>query len=80
MKTKEELNELKEEVETLNEKQRELTDEELEKIHGGAFGSDGWYALCPSCNYVIARGNLIPPTARYCPECNCWVTLNIVYK
>ena len=36
MKTTEELNELKEEVETLNEKLRELTDEELEQVVGGA--------------------------------------------
>ena len=35
MKTKEELNELKEEVETLNEKQRELTEEELAQVSGG---------------------------------------------
>ena len=36
MKTKEELNELKEEVETLKQKLRELTDEELEQVCGGA--------------------------------------------
>ena len=36
MKTKEELNALKEEVETLNEKLHELTDEELEQVTGGA--------------------------------------------
>ena len=35
MKTKEELNELKEEVETLNKKLHELTDEELEQVSGG---------------------------------------------
>ena len=35
MKTKEELNALKEEVETLNEKLKELTDEELEQVNGG---------------------------------------------
>ena len=37
MKTKEELNALKEEVETLNEKLHELTDEELERVTGGGF-------------------------------------------
>ena len=37
MKTKEELNEIKEEVETLNEKLHELTDEELEQVTGGGF-------------------------------------------
>ncbi len=35
MKTKEELNEIKEEVETLNEKLHELTDEELAQVTGG---------------------------------------------
>ena len=36
MKTKEELNALKEEVENLNEKLRELTEEELAEVCGGA--------------------------------------------
>ena len=35
MKTKEELNELKEEVETLNKKLAELTEEELVQVSGG---------------------------------------------
>ena len=35
MKTKEELNKIKEEVETVNEKLQELTDEELEQVNGG---------------------------------------------
>ena len=35
MKTKEELNALKEEVETLNKKLHELTEEELEQVSGG---------------------------------------------
>ena len=35
MKTKEELNKIKEEVETVNEKLQELTEEELEKVTGG---------------------------------------------
>ena len=35
MKTKEELNALKEEVETLNRKLHELTDEELAQVSGG---------------------------------------------
>ena len=37
MKTKEELNALKEEVEALNKKLHELTDEELEQVSGGEF-------------------------------------------
>ena len=36
MKTAEELNALKEEVETLNKKLAELTDEELSQVSGGA--------------------------------------------
>ena len=39
MKTKEELNALKEEVETLNKKLAELTEEELAQVSGGAAGS-----------------------------------------
>ena len=35
MKTKEELNALKEEVEAVNEKLHELTEEELEQVMGG---------------------------------------------
>ena len=35
MKSKEELNALKEEVETLNKKLHELTDEELAQVSGG---------------------------------------------
>ena len=35
-KTKEELNALKEEVESVNEKLQELTEEELEQVCGGA--------------------------------------------
>ena len=36
MKSKEELNIIKEEVESLNEKLTELTEEELEQVTGGA--------------------------------------------
>ena len=42
MKTKEELNALKEEVETLNNKLKELTDDELKQVTGGVdFGGLG---------------------------------------
>ena len=40
MKTKEELNALKEEVETLHGKLKELTEEELKFVAGGEFGED----------------------------------------
>ena len=39
MKTPDELNALKEEVETLNKKLHELTDEELAQVCGGVTGS-----------------------------------------
>ena len=49
MKTKEELKALKEEVETLNKKLAELTDEEQEQVSGGTN-----YPPCgsPVCNYA----------------------------
>ena len=37
MKTQEELNILKEEVEAMNEKLKELTEEEIEEVVGGAY-------------------------------------------
>ena len=40
MKSKEELNALKEEVETLNKKLHELTDDELSQVSGGAYIKD----------------------------------------
>ena len=43
MKTKEELNALKEEVETMSRKRRELTDEELAQVSGGAGGGIGFF-------------------------------------
>ena len=50
MKTKEELNEIKEEVEKLDTKLRELTEEELEQVTGGNNGHNGFG---PS---VVVRG------------------------
>ena len=38
MKTKEELNDLKEEVENLNKKLAELSEDELAEVTGGGFG------------------------------------------
>lgn len=79
-KSKEELDALKKEVETVNRKLHELTEEELEKIHGGAFGPDRWEALCPDCNYSIASGEAsLPPFVIRCPRCDRMVAPNIVY-
>ena len=47
MKTKEELNKLKEEVEDVNEKLHELTEEELKQVTGG---------LAPSDKHDVAPG------------------------
>ena len=45
-KTKEELNALKEEAETVNGKLHELTDEELAKVSGGRTAESGdWYEI-----------------------------------
>ena len=41
MKTKEELNEIKEEIEKLDTKLHELTEEELEQVTGGGSGPGG---------------------------------------
>ena len=55
MKTKEELNALKKEVETVNKKLAELTEEELAQVSGGAFlpvesgGNDVIYFKCTKC-------------------------------
>ena len=63
MKTKEELNTLKEEVETLNKKLAELSDEELEQIVGGVdrgltniyIGSVGGYTRRIAKSGLVAR-------------------------
>ena len=48
MKSKEELNALKEEVEAVNEKLQELTEEELAQVTGGAYqGPDLIIAYAP---------------------------------
>ena len=53
MKTKEELNELREEVETLNRKLHELSEEELRQVTGG-YG-----------NITIAGGTVSATTGGY---------------
>ena len=49
MKTKEELNALKEEVETLNEKLNELTEEELAQVTGGCKPENPFTGGTESC-------------------------------
>ena len=57
MKTKEELNALKEEVETLNKKLHELTEEELAQVAAGVVPHDffPWRVVEPGLEPAIAR-------------------------
>lgn len=48
MNTKDELNVLKEEVEALNEKRLQLSEEELNKVSGGSV-----YQRCPKCGGIM---------------------------
>ena len=50
-KTKEELNEIKEEVETVNEKLAELTPEEIAQVSGGGLATHA-YAVAPHISKV----------------------------
>ena len=52
MKTKEELNTLKEEVETLNKKLAELTEEEFAQVAGGD-GRKRYDAKCKNCGKLV---------------------------
>ena len=52
MKTKEELNALKEEVETVSKKLTGLTEEELEQVSGG--GTTNFY-ICGQCGKRFGR-------------------------
>ena len=56
MKTKKELNEIKEEVETLDEKLHELTEEELAQVTGGKSGG-------LSANTPVSLGTIIGAVA-----------------
>ena len=54
MKTKEELNALKEEVETVSGKLAELTEEEITQVCGGAENNS--FNVCPRCGKAIICG------------------------
>ena len=62
MKTKEELNALKEEVETLNKKLAELTEEELAQVAGGGEGKKAPLNMttCPFCGGGITYNGTAP--------------------
>ena len=75
MKTQEELNLLKEEVEALNKKLHELTKEELKQVSGGLGTSSGrkkkYY--CGECGYVectFTEGTMLTQCIdEKCPQC-----------
>ena len=76
MKTKEELNAQKEEVETLNKKLAELTEEELAQVSGGSLGNQCGEWLCPNCDH--SWGPHLPLMRRIdgkviCPSCRNYV-------
>ena len=57
MKTPEELNALKEEVEAMNKKLADLSDEELKQVSGGV----GNLLRCPKCgNWMVATYRPMP--------------------
>ena len=60
-KTKEELNALKEEVESVNEKLQELTEEELEQVCGGANPSLMGPAAVAAYSYMALVPVIQPP-------------------
>ena len=62
MKTKEELNALKEKVEALNKKLHELTDEELAQVTGGVE------------RHTLDEEDPVLETQRRCPNCGKWYT------
>lgn len=67
MKRKEELNEIKEEVENLNKKLEELTEEELTQVVGGQ--SQSWHIYsCVAClAQFLGPGPNVKPD--FCPYC-----------
>ena len=66
MKTKEELNALKEEVEALNKKLAELTDEELAQVCGGdGVTVPGWLRLDGNLCFEDCCGRLDKDTCGY---------------
>ena len=73
MKAKEEQNALREEVEALNRKLHELTEEELEKVTGGHVNSPG--ETCQGCNTaILVYGGYDESNGlhySYCPNPNC---------
>ena len=88
MKTKEELNALKEEVETVNRKLHELTEEELAQVTGGGKVPSQIYEgvtsmKCDFCGYSPDWAGDYMGITLECPNCrrnkfhgNYWVHFN----
>ena len=81
MKTAEELNALKEEVEALNKKLAELTEEEIAQVAGGAgYGSE---FRCPNC-WMDLIWDHNDCTGKYgyfiCPNCGEWTYDRVNHK
>ena len=79
MKTKEELNALKEEVEALNKKLHELTEEEQKQVSGGVSNGKKKKIYCVECGYVkfifLACAAFPFVNEVRCPQCgamNSW--------
>ena len=84
MKTKEELNALKKEVEALNKKLAELTDEELVQVSGGVFDAAGEVLrdlskrpllemeelYCPNCKTVLEHGQYLSQSGTLSRYCD----------
>ena len=65
MKTKEELNALKEEVDTLNKKLAELTEDELILVTGGTYADSTYGGVCGENNGIIIDNSYISPDPTY---------------
>ena len=68
MKTPEELNAIKKEVETLNKKFAELTDEELEQVSGGVYQGPGTF-VCSNSSCELSKVPLVTYGYAGCHRC-----------
>ena len=69
MKTKEELNALKEEVETQNKKLHELDDEQLAQVAGGVGDERETKMKCSNCGYQKEVAGYHVNETVTCPIC-----------
>lgn len=63
MKTKEELNEIKEQYEDLSKKIFDLTEEELKQVSGGGYGRPTTEVFCKKCGHVVTSWPVDPPNS-----------------